>query len=139
MLLPLVQAGRKRIHREADWFRENDGELRPLFEERSRLYAQWLSSGKVRGRRKFVKARSAARKAVRDAKNGWCRRKAVEASAGRNGGKVVWKCIKDIQRSRRGLVPIRVTTIVTDEDGKPCTTPNSQQQRWHHFEKVLNV
>ena len=54
-----------------------------------------------------MKARSSAsRKAVRDAKNGWFQRKAVEASAGSNGGKVVWKCIRDIRRSRRGLVPL---------------------------------
>ncbi len=125
--------------RKTDWFRESGNVLRPLFEERSRTYAQWLSSGKAKDKKKLVKARSVARKAVRDAKNGWFQRKAMEASARRNGGKVVWKCIKDIQRSRRGLAPMRVT-IVKDEDGNPCTTPDSQQQRWQrHFEKVLNV
>ena len=125
--------------READWFRESEDVLRPLFEKRSRLFNQWLCSGKIWDKRKFVEARRIARKAVRDVKNRWFQTKAAEASAGRNGGKVVWKCIRDIQRSRRGLVPVRVT-VVKDEDGRPCTTPESQQQRWQqHFMKVLNV
>ena len=85
--------------------------MRPLFEERSCTYAQWLRSGKAKDKNKFAKARSVARKAVRDAKNGWFQRKAMEASASRNGGKVVWKCIRDIQRSRRGLAPMRVTAV----------------------------
>lgn len=55
--------------READWFRDGEDVLRPLFEERSRLYAQWLSSGRERDRKKFVNARGAARKAVREVKN----------------------------------------------------------------------
>ncbi len=87
--------------RKTDWFRESGNVLRPLFEERSRTYAQRLSSGKAKDKKKFVKAGSVARKAVRDAKNGWFQRKAMEASARRNGGNVVWKCIKDIQRSRQ--------------------------------------
>ena len=31
---------------------------------------------------------------------------AAEVSAGRNGGKVVWKCIRDVQKSRRGMGPM---------------------------------
>ena len=30
--------------READWFRENKDELRPMFEEIGRLYTLWLST-----------------------------------------------------------------------------------------------
>ena len=69
-------------------------------------------------------ARRAARKAVREVNNKWFQAKVVEASAGRNGGKVVWMCIRDIQRSRRGMVPVR-TTAVKDEDDRPCFTPDS--------------
>ena len=125
--------------READWFGESEDMLRPLFEKKSRFFNQWLCSGKIRDKRKFVEARRITRKAVRDVKNRWFQTKAAEASAGRNDGKVVWKCIRDIQRSRRGLVPVRVT-VVKDEDGRPCTTPELQPQQWQqHFMKVLNV
>ena len=65
--------------------------------------------------------------------------KAMEAERGKNGGKVVWKCIRDIQRGRRGLVPV-TTAVVKDEDGNTCNTPEMQQQRWRrHFTKILNL
>ena len=92
-----------------------------------------------RDRKKFVVARRVARKTVREVKNKWFQTKAAKASAGRNGRKIVWKCIRDIQRSRRGMVPMRVTTV-KDEDGRSCSTPDSLQQRWkRHFTKVLNI
>ena len=78
-----------------------------FFEKRSKLFTQWMSSGSLRDKNKFVEARREARRAVREAKNRWFQAKAVEASAGRKGGKVVWKFIRDIQRNRRGLVPVR--------------------------------
>ena len=89
--------------READWFREREDVLRPLFGVRSSSHTQWLSSGKERDRKKFVVAKRVARKAVREVKNKWFQAKAAEASAGRNGGRVVWMCICDIQRSKRFL------------------------------------
>ena len=45
--------------------------LRPLFEERNRLHALWMNTGSDRDERKFVKARTKARQAVREAKNAW--------------------------------------------------------------------
>jgi hypothetical protein len=76
---------------------------------------------------------------MRLAKNTWFQKKASEAERGRNGGKLVWRCIRDIQRGRRGLVPTR-STIVKDEDGNVCSTPEEQQQRWRrHFTKILNI
>ena len=57
--------------RQEDWFRENETQLRPLFEERSRLYALWLSTGSERDKRKFARARRAARRAMRMVKNAW--------------------------------------------------------------------
>ena len=52
---------------------------------------------------------------------------------------MVWRCIRDMQHGRRGLVPTRSVTI-QDEDGNPCITPKAQKQRWQrHFTKVLNV
>ena len=80
-----------------------------------------------------------ARKAIRQAKNAWFQSKADEAQRQRFGGKVVWKCIMDMQRACRGLVPSKVITI-NDESGEPCSTPASQQQCWRrHFTKVLNM
>ncbi len=40
----LSQAGR----RKADWFRESEDLLRPLFEKRKQLFTQWLRSGDSR-------------------------------------------------------------------------------------------
>ena len=51
----------------------------------------------------------------------------------------MWKCIRDIQRGRRGLVPTRSATI-RDEDGASCCTMEAQNERWiRHFSNSLNV
>ena len=68
--------------RQADWFRENEAVLKPLFDERSRLHALWLSTER-RDRKKFVGARRAARRAA------WFQKKASEAKRGKNGGNVI--------------------------------------------------
>ncbi len=75
---------------------------------------------------------------MRVAKDAWFQRKAVEAERGGHGGKLARRCIRDIQRGRRGLVPVR-TAAVKDEDGNVCTTSVAQQQRWRrYFTKILN-
>ena len=52
---------------------------------------------------------------------------------------MVWRCIRDIQRGGRGLVPVK-TAVVKDEDGNACTTAKAQQERWRrHFTKILNI
>ena len=51
---------------------------------------------------RFLKARQDARRAVRDAKDTWFRRKADEAQEGRSGGKKVWQSIRDMQQICRG-------------------------------------
>ena len=35
----------------------------------------------------------------------------AEAQKGRNNGKVVWRCIRDIQRGWRGLIPLKITQV----------------------------
>ena len=90
-------------------------------------------------RKKYADARKEASRAVRAAKDAWFQRKALEAERGRNGGKLVWRCIRDIQRGRRGLVPVKAA-VVKDEDGNTCTTSKVQQERWRrHFTKILNI
>ena len=103
------------------------------------MYTMWLSTGQQRIRKKWLGARRVARKAVRRAKNAWFERKAAAAQKGRNKGKVVWRCIRDIQRGRRGLVPMR-TAVVRDEDGAVCDTPELQHQTWRRrFSQILNL
>ena len=76
---------------------------------------------------------------MRVMKDSWFQCKAVKADRGRHGGKIVWCCIRDIQRGRRGLVPVK-TTMVRDEDGNECTLAEAQQERWkRHFTKILNI
>ena len=96
--------------------------------ERNRLHTLWLNTGKERDRVKHARARWAVRKLMRKAKNDWFLHKALEAEKGRHGGKLVWQCIRDIKRGRRGLVPAR-TAVVKDEEGNVCTTMESQQER----------
>ena len=51
----------------------------------------------------------------------------------------MWKNIRDMQRGRRGLVPMRSATIGDDKENL-CTTPDEQQQQWRrHFTRVLNI
>jgi len=54
-----------------------------------------------RDRHKFAAACSAARKAIRLSKEEWFAHKAEEAERGRHSSKVLWRCIRYIQRGRR--------------------------------------
>ena len=82
----------KRKH--PDWFRESMNVLEPLFQKRNQLYLRWLGSSLSSDKEMFSKARSEARRAVRDAKNKWFVNKAEEVQKVRFGGKRVWRCIK---------------------------------------------
>ena len=83
----------------------------PLLSERNKLYNQWLSTRQERDRLKFAAARNAARLSVRHAKEAWFESKAVEAEKARFSGKIVWKCIRNLQRCRRGLIPVRSSLV----------------------------
>ena len=51
----------------------------------------------------------------------------------------MWRSIRDIQRERRGLVPVRMAAVM-DEEENAYNTPEQQQQRWRrHFAKLLNI
>ena len=122
-----------------DWFSESESTLTPVLTHRNQLYNKWLSSQKQTDLRKFREARSKAHRVVCEAKNAWFQAKAEEAQRSRFGGKVVWKCIRDLQFTRRGLRPTRPNAM-RDEDGNLCTSSLAQQRRWlNHFNKVLNV
>ena len=68
----------------------------------------------------------------------WFKPKATETQWGRSREKVVWRCIRDMQHGRRGLVPLR-SVVVRDEDGNPCNTPTSLQRWRRHFDEILNM
>ena len=119
----------------ARWFQESSAELKPLFMERNRLYSKCLSTKREIERKKFARMRGDARQAVREAKNTWFLKKAEEVQRGRHGRNIVWKCFRDIQRGKQGLVPVRSATI-RNENGVTCSTTELQHQRWRrHFEK----
>ena len=121
------------------WFKVCSSVLQPLFEERNRQYTKWISTGEESDQRKFARMRRDARKAVREAKNAWFQSKAAEAQRGRHAGKVVWRCIRDIQVGRRGLAPVR-STVVRDEEGNLCSTLEEQHWRWRsHFATILTI
>lgn len=125
--------------RQPDWFQESMSQLRPLLKQRNEAYSRWLGSGNQVDLIKFREARGIARRAVRNAKNAWFLEKAEEVERERFGGKHVWRCIRAMQRNRRGLLPSRVVTI-HDADGVPCVSTTAQHQRWRqHFTKVLNI
>ena len=122
--------------KQPDWFWESERDLKILIAERNKLYALWRSTRLERDRKKHARVRRLARKAIRDAKNAWFQHKALEAERGRHGG---WRCIRDIQRGRRGLVPVK-SAAVKDENGNVCTTLEAQGERWRrHFAKILNI
>ena len=75
---------------------------------------------------------------MRTAKDNWFQHEALESKRGRHDGKLVWKCIHDIQRVSRSLMPMR-SAVVRDKDGVTCTTTEAQNERWRRrFSKILN-
>ena len=119
--------------RQPDWFRESLGELQPLLMARNKAYSRWLGTGKQEDLVKFREARGEARRAVRTAKNEWFLAKAEEVEREKFGGKKVWRCIRDMQRGRRGLIPSGIVAI-HDTEGIPCTSTSAQYQHWRqHF------
>jgi len=68
---------------------------------------KWLASANRDDLTNFRQARSRARLAIRTAKNTWFQQHAELVEKEKLGGKIVWKCIRDMQRGRRGHVPCR--------------------------------
>ena len=116
----------KQTRRNPDWFVESAPKLKPLFDKRNQLYLKYLSTNKEEDRINFRNVRREARRVTREAKDEWFLQRAEEAQAGRHGGKVIWRCIRDIQRGRQGLVPLKCVSV-RDEKGKDCDTPQQQQ------------
>ncbi len=56
--------------RQPDWLRESETALRPLLEERNRLYALWLGTGRERDRRRHAEARRSTQKSKAGSESG---------------------------------------------------------------------
>ena len=122
-----------------DWFIDSQSRLQPLISNRNRVYTRWLQSGKPEDLVQFRTVRRDTRRAVREAKTLWFKKKATEVERVGFGGKVVWDCIRDMQLGKRGRIPSQMVTV-NDENDVPCLSVDAQHQRWrHHFIKVLNV
>ena len=115
------------------------GTLKPLLQSRNCAYTKWLTARKGNDLTRFKQAWIITLRAVRAAKNSWLQEKAEEAEKECFGGKKVWKCIRDMQRGCRGLLPLR-SVVIKGENGEPCRNSTSQHQCWRkHLTTVLNV
>ena len=77
-----------------------------MITSRNNAYSHWLNTGAQRDLVHFQQLRGDVRRAVRRAKNAWFQKKAEEVEKDKFGGKQVWRCIRDMQYGRRGLLPL---------------------------------
>ena len=79
---------------------------------------------------------------IKKARNAWFQSKAQEVEAGMltgTSGKYVWKGLKDIQKGRSGLRPVRSGGI-RNREGQLCSSAEQVSERWReHFESILNT
>ena len=128
-----------KVRKQLDLFSESEPAIKPLLEERNKLYSPWQSTGQVRDWKKVALSCTQARREIREAKNRWFQMKASEVQRSQLGGKVMWRFIRDIQRVKSGLVPVRKVTVM-DEKENACNTPEQQQQKWRrHFAKLQKI
>ena len=113
------------VRKQPDWFHESEAAIKPSLEERNKLYSLWQSTGQERDRKKIALSCTQVGHEIKEAKNWWFQMKVSEAQRSRFGGKVVWRCSRDIRRGRRGLVPVRMVTVM-DEEENACNTPEQQ-------------
>ena len=130
--------------RQPDWFQENIANLQELIRKRNRLFTKWLRTHHHSDRQRYVAQRSAVAREVKRGKNTWFQQKAkqieIEILQGASG-RGVWQGLREIQRGRAGLQPVRPKAI-RKEDGQlhVCMGPDEVMQCWQkHFERVLNV
>ena len=76
---------------------------------------------------------------VRHAKNAWFQEKIQKSEIDMHGGRGVWNGMRDIQRGRAGLQPVRPKEI-RNSSGELCMgLESSIHQCYEHFETVLNT
>ena len=125
--------------RQPDWFRDNQQAIEPLISKRNAAFSRWLRSQSPRDRQRYVEMRRRAAHEVKHCKNVWFQEKAKEVERAVRAGKGGWKELRELQRGRAGLRPVKPRAI-RDGSGSLCTGRDSVLQRWHqHFQGVLNV
>ena len=125
-----------------DWFKENETILRKHIDKRNLLFSKWLRTQHQSDRQRYVAQRRLVASEVKRVKNEWFQEKAREVDNEMMkgiAGRGVWQGLRDIQRGRSGLQPVRPRAI-RNVDGQMCMGPEETLQRWrHHFGTVLNV
>ena len=125
-----------------DWFKENETILRKHIDKRNLLFSKWLRTQHHIDRQQYVAQRRLVASEVKRVKNEWFQEKAREIdNEMMNGlaGRGVWQGLRDIQRGRSRLRPVRPRAI-RNIDGQICMGPEGTLQRWRdHFGTVLNV
>ena len=107
--------------RQPDWFQENVTTLKQLITKRNQLFSQWLKTHHHSDRQRYVAQRRAVAK--------------MKGTSGRG----VWQGLREIQRGRAGLKPVKPKAI-RNRDGQLCEDEEESLQCWrNHFEAVLNV
>ena len=128
--------------RQPDWFKESETTLRKCIDKRNNLFSQWLRTHHHSNRQRYVAQRRLVAAEIKRAKNVWFEAKANEVEHGivtGMAGKGVWQGLREIQKGRRGLQPVR-PKMIRNKDGEVCVGPSETLQRWNdHFEAVLNI
>ena len=112
----------------ADWFLENEHEIQPALEKRSRLLRAWLSSGLESDKAKYVKQKGAVQRLIRHVKNKWFQAKAKEIEYKIDRSRSAWKSIKQLQQAKSGLRPVAPRAL-KKEDGSPCKSADECNKR----------
>eukprot|EP00117_Sycon_ciliatum_P031110 scpid28552/ scgid24396/ Craniofacial development protein 2; p97 bucentaur protein len=130
--------GRER-RKQPDWFLDNRPKIEAALRERDDCYRAWMSTNRASDQKLYKKARSSARRIVRQAKQDWLRKQARDCERFSLTSKGGWECIKRIQTALDGLQP-RKTAAIKNAQGVVCETPEATGTRWReHFDGVLNV
>ena len=143
---PMLKAAKDTLgfekRRQPDWFKDNEASLKNLIDTRNNLFSTWLRTHHHRHRQQFLSQRRLVASEIKHAKNEWFQAKACEVEHGMMtgiAGKGVWQGLRDIQRGRRGLQPVR-PRVIKKRNGDVCVSPSEAVERWRqHFETVLNV
>ena len=122
-----------------DWFSDNICVLEQLIQRRNMLFARWLKSHSQRDRQRYVTQRRAVSQQIRHSKNNWLQQKACEIERTMKGGVGAWKGLRDLQRGRVVLHPVK-TRAIRDSKGNLCVGNTASLCRWQeHFQATLNI
>ena len=119
--------GAQERRRQPDWFRDNIHTLEALITKQNGLFSRWLKTRCPTDRQRYVMKRREVAHEIKRCKNVWFLKKAreVEVAVRRNRG--AWKELRELQRGRAGLRPVRPRTV-KDLDGNLCTGHDSTLQ-----------